>query len=310
MAHGGGLHAASGSLDLLAFLTLGLLGSAAHCVGMCSPFVMIVARRYGVPEGRHSPLAAQLWYTAGRIITYAALGALAGALGGLVHVAGGLVGVQRAAALVAGAALVAWALVSLTGWTPRGTGARRLVRRRRRHLERPGARPSAGRRSVPRPAAVRSALFRGGRRRGARRAARRARRRWRRSALGTAPALLGVSLADTLLVRHRAAVNRLSQVFVLVMGVWFLWRGLRRRPRIARPAGGDATTRTGGPNRHKIVVSPRASAPHESGDMTSELWVLAFGAAVGGLVQGISGFAFAMVAMAIWVWGVDPSWRR
>ena len=40
--------------------------------------------------------------------------------------------------------------------------------------------------------------------------------------------------------------------------------------------------------------------------MTSELWVLAFGAAVAGLVQGISGFAFAMVAMAIWVWGVDP----
>ena len=38
----------------------------------------------------------------------------------------------------------------------------------------------------------------------------------------------------------------------------------------------------------------------------SEMWVLAFGAAVAGLVQGISGFAFAMVAMAIWVWGVDP----
>ena len=38
----------------------------------------------------------------------------------------------------------------------------------------------------------------------------------------------------------------------------------------------------------------------------SEMWLLAFGAAVAGLVQGISGFAFAMVAMAIWVWGVDP----
>jgi len=40
--------------------------------------------------------------------------------------------------------------------------------------------------------------------------------------------------------------------------------------------------------------------------MTFELWLLAFGAAVAGLVQGISGFAFAMAAMAIWVWGVDP----
>lgn len=37
-----------------------------------------------------------------------------------------------------------------------------------------------------------------------------------------------------------------------------------------------------------------------------QLWVLAGGAAVAGLVQGISGFAFAMVAMSIWVWGVDP----
>lgn len=38
----------------------------------------------------------------------------------------------------------------------------------------------------------------------------------------------------------------------------------------------------------------------------SEMWILAVGAAVAGLVQGISGFAFAMAAMAIWVWGVDP----
>jgi uncharacterized protein len=38
----------------------------------------------------------------------------------------------------------------------------------------------------------------------------------------------------------------------------------------------------------------------------SQMWVLAVGAAVAGLVQGISGFAFAMAAMAIWIWGVDP----
>ncbi|HXG86729.1 MAG TPA: sulfite exporter TauE/SafE family protein [Vicinamibacterales bacterium] len=38
----------------------------------------------------------------------------------------------------------------------------------------------------------------------------------------------------------------------------------------------------------------------------SDLWVLAAGAAVAGLVQGISGFAFAMVAMAIWVWTINP----
>lgn len=40
--------------------------------------------------------------------------------------------------------------------------------------------------------------------------------------------------------------------------------------------------------------------------MTNELWLLAGGAALAGLVQGISGFAFAMVAMSVWVWGVEP----
>jgi uncharacterized protein len=38
----------------------------------------------------------------------------------------------------------------------------------------------------------------------------------------------------------------------------------------------------------------------------NQVWVLVLGAAVGGFVQGVSGFAFAMVAMAIWVWSVDP----
>ena len=40
--------------------------------------------------------------------------------------------------------------------------------------------------------------------------------------------------------------------------------------------------------------------------MIAELLWLAGGAAVAGLVQGISGFAFAMVAMSIWVWGIEP----
>ena len=38
----------------------------------------------------------------------------------------------------------------------------------------------------------------------------------------------------------------------------------------------------------------------------TELWVLGIGAAIAGLVQGISGFAFSMVAMSIWVWALDP----
>src|SRR5688500_8845977 len=40
--------------------------------------------------------------------------------------------------------------------------------------------------------------------------------------------------------------------------------------------------------------------------MDLDLAVLILGAAVAGLVQGISGFAFSMVAMSIWVWAIDP----
>lgn len=34
--------------------------------------------------------------------------------------------------------------------------------------------------------------------------------------------------------------------------------------------------------------------------------ILLSGAVLGGVVQGISGFAFGMVAMSIWAWGIDP----
>jgi hypothetical protein len=40
--------------------------------------------------------------------------------------------------------------------------------------------------------------------------------------------------------------------------------------------------------------------------MPDHLLLLALGAALGGFVQGISGFAFGMVAMSIWAWGVEP----
>src|SRR6478736_3249461 len=37
-----------------------------------------------------------------------------------------------------------------------------------------------------------------------------------------------------------------------------------------------------------------------------QLALLVVGAVVAGLVQGLSGFAFGMVAMSIWIWGIDP----
>ena len=55
----------------------GLLGSS-HCVGMCGGFAAIVGLRTGSMAGN---LRAQLIYSAGRLMSYATLGAIAGFAG-------------------------------------------------------------------------------------------------------------------------------------------------------------------------------------------------------------------------------------
>src|SRR5689334_18691758 len=111
MAH---VHQASANIDLLGFIVLGLLGSFAHCAVMCAPFVLFVSRRYAPTGDRREAVVAQLWYSSGRIATYAILGAAAGAFGGAIELGGAWLGVQRAAAFAAGAVLIATAVLSLT----------------------------------------------------------------------------------------------------------------------------------------------------------------------------------------------------
>ncbi len=222
-------------IGLLGFLTLGLLGGFGHCVGMCSPFVLFVSRRYVSPDAggagadpaavRRAAFSAQLWYTLGRILTYVALGALAGALGGVVQLAGALLGLQRAASVVAGAALVLWALAALSDLVPGLGGGGKLFGRVAGALggRVPGHPFATGLFLGLLPcgllySAVLAAVARGGALDGAAALA--------LFGLGTAPALLGISLADELLARHRAFLNRLSQLFLLAMGAWFLWTGL------------------------------------------------------------------------------------
>ena len=214
------------AIDLASFLTLGLLGGFGHCVGMCSPFVLFVSRRTTPPEGgRRAAFAAQLWYTLGRILTYTILGALAGALGGVVQLAGALLGIQRAASVVAGGVLVLWAVVALSDLVPGLATGGSLFAKVATRLKGsvPGHPFAIGLFLGLLPcgllySAVIAAVARGGPLEGAAALA--------LFGLGTAPALLGVSLADELLARHRAFVNRLSQVFLLAMGAWFLWTGL------------------------------------------------------------------------------------
>lgn len=212
-------------LDLAAFLTLGLLGSAAHCVGMCAPFVMLVGRRYTAPAGPHRPAAAQAWYHAGRLVTYTLLGAAAGSAGAMLTSVGTLLGLQRTAAVVGGAALVLSAVASLVAFGPASTRVpawmSRLIARLGSRV--PGHPLLLGAVLGLLPcgllySAVMAAMTRGSALAGAAALA--------AFTLGTVPALAGVSLADAVLLQRRVTMNRLSQAFVLAMGVWYLWRGL------------------------------------------------------------------------------------
>ena len=219
------------TIDLIGFLTLGLLGGFGNCVGMCSPFVLFVSRRYApLDGGRSAAFAAQGWYTAGRVVTYAVLGAIAGALGGVVELAGGLLGLQRAASLAAGGILVIWALVALSDLVPRLETGGSLFTRVAGALKGrvPGHPVATGLFLGLLPcglvySALIAAAARGGALDGAAALA--------MFGIGTAPALLGISVADALLARNRAFVNRLSQVFLLAMGIWFLWTGFASIPR-------------------------------------------------------------------------------
>lgn len=88
----------------VAFAT-GLLGSFGHCVGMCGPLVGSLALA-AAPLGARRSVWGQLAYHAGRITTYAAVGAVMGLTGSFVNVAGRLAGVQQVISIAAGVLMV------------------------------------------------------------------------------------------------------------------------------------------------------------------------------------------------------------
>ncbi|HUO09454.1 MAG TPA: sulfite exporter TauE/SafE family protein [Phycisphaerae bacterium] len=83
-----------------------------HCAGMCGAFVLfaIGAGESSVATSRTRLMAV---YHAGRLMTYVALGGLAGEVGSVVDFAGYLVGIQRAATVAAGALVVGFGSVTL-----------------------------------------------------------------------------------------------------------------------------------------------------------------------------------------------------
>ena len=96
-----------------AMLVLGL-ASGVHCVGMCGGFVAAFSTLKGIPiKGPRTSWSRIALFNAGRITTYAALGAASGFVGGKVALA---LGAQTALYVLANAMLIAVGLY-LTGAT-------------------------------------------------------------------------------------------------------------------------------------------------------------------------------------------------
>ena len=91
-------------------LVASLVGSV-HCAGMCGGFVCFYTG--SAPGHDPSALRAHAMYNGGRLLSYLSLGAIAGAIGSGVSKVGALAGVSQAAAVVAGALMVGWAISTI-----------------------------------------------------------------------------------------------------------------------------------------------------------------------------------------------------
>ncbi|HNU06602.1 MAG TPA: sulfite exporter TauE/SafE family protein [Pyrinomonadaceae bacterium] len=97
--------------EFYVIFALGLFSSM-HCVSMCGPLVL----SYSLPLGSKrfgEQAAAHLLYNAGRILTYALMGAAAGFAGGTVGFVGQLAGVENITAIVAGALMIIAGVIML-----------------------------------------------------------------------------------------------------------------------------------------------------------------------------------------------------
>jgi len=96
---------------LIAVLLASLFGSL-HCAGMCGPLVAFAVGTPDLPSAWQRAVL-QIAYHGGRFVTYAAVGAICGVLGAALDLGGSLLGLQRVAAVLAGAMMVAVGVLAL-----------------------------------------------------------------------------------------------------------------------------------------------------------------------------------------------------
>lgn len=217
--------------ELSIIFGLGLVSSL-HCVQMCGPVVLSYSLSLS-QRASNLQMLAHLSYNVGRIITYAALGAVAGLTGQSIGLVGRLAGMENVAALVAGGLMVVAGLLMLD-WLPHTGFSRfdplrhlsRLFKPIGRRIASPGI---AGKFSLGLMmgflpcgliyAALFKAMATGGALAGAATMA--------AFGLGTAGALFVLGMfSSTVSLKLGRWGSRLAAVSVALLGVTLLWRGM------------------------------------------------------------------------------------
>lgn len=85
-------------MDLIAALSLGILGSM-HCIGMCGPLVIAIPSNW---TNRWSFIIERMMYNVGRLLAYAAMGAVLGLFGTTLSFAG----IQQNVSVILGISLL------------------------------------------------------------------------------------------------------------------------------------------------------------------------------------------------------------
>lgn len=212
-------------------LTTGVLGGFGHCIGMCGPLVASYALvRATRPQPIFIRMAPHLLYNMGRITTYGFIGGIMGLSGSFVNVAGRLAGIQNVVAVVAGVMMIFMGLSiagvgRTTAWIEKHNLS--VLRTAQRVLASSsmlryyplglllGLLPcglsytvfiaSAGTGGLF-PGMLTALLF----------------------GLGTLPALLVFgAVMSSLSAALRGRIYRTSGVIVMIMGIYFLFRGIR-----------------------------------------------------------------------------------
>ena len=204
-------------VELSLVFILGLVGSL-HCLQMCGPIVLA----YSLPLGHAQAVRAHLQYNTGRILTYAAVGALAGAAGPGIGIVGRMAGLAAGTRVLAGAMMI---VAGIASWSRLPTkGLVSIQKSAGRRLVAPGGKFTLGLTLGFLPcgmvyAALLKAVDTGSAAGGA--------ATMLAFGLGTAAALLALGFASSLAgFRLGRWSTRVAAVSVMAAGVVLIWRGL------------------------------------------------------------------------------------